>query len=107
MKLFLFQYVGAALGLGGVGYMAKNFKNKPKDMKLSVYLIHTRLLAQGTVIGEKIQCEKLEKETILDFVYFQASSLWACCIKCMDSFQRSTIGNPWPLYSHTFRTSRF
>ena len=49
-----FQYVGAALGLGGVGYMAKNFKNKPKDMKLSVYLIHTRLLAQGTVIGERL-----------------------------------------------------
>ena len=33
--------------------MARNFKNKPKDMKLSVYLIHTRLLAQGTVIGER------------------------------------------------------
>ena len=31
--------------------MARNFKNKPKDMKISVYLIHTRLLAQGTVIG--------------------------------------------------------
>ena len=44
--------MGAALGLGGVGYMARNFKNKPKDMKISVYLIHTRLLAQGTVIGK-------------------------------------------------------
>ena len=34
--------------------MARNFKNKPKDMKLSVYLIHTRLLAQGTVIGKRL-----------------------------------------------------
>lgn len=46
-----FMYVGALLGLGGVGYMARNFKNRPKDMKVSVYLIHTRLVAQGTVIG--------------------------------------------------------
>ena len=45
------QYLGAVLGLTGLGYMARNFKNKPKDMKISVYLIHTRLLAQGTVIG--------------------------------------------------------
>ena len=29
----------------------REFKNKPKDMKISVYLIHTRLFAQGTVIG--------------------------------------------------------
>ena len=32
--------------------MARNFKNRPKDMKVSVYLIHTRLVAQGTVIGK-------------------------------------------------------
>ena len=46
-----FLYVGALLGLAGLGYMARNFKNKPKDMKFSVYLIHTRLVAQGTVVG--------------------------------------------------------
>ena len=56
--------------------MAKNFKNKPKDMKLSVYLIHTRLLAQGTVIGEKILYVKLESFNDLHFeFYFQVSSL--------------------------------
>jgi len=45
------QNVGAVLGLGGVVYMARNFKNRDPNMKISVYLIHTRLLAQGTVIG--------------------------------------------------------
>jgi len=43
--------VGIVTGLGIVGYMARSFKNKPKDMKLSVYLIHTRMFAQGSVIG--------------------------------------------------------
>jgi len=43
--------VGGLLGLGGVAYMAREFKNRPQNMKLSVYLIHTRLVAQGTVIG--------------------------------------------------------
>ena len=43
--------VGGLLGLGGVAYMAREFKNRPQNMKLSVYLIHTRLIAQGTVIG--------------------------------------------------------
>ena len=47
-----FAYFGGLCGLVGVGYMARNFKNRPKDMKVSVYLIHTRLFAQGTVIGE-------------------------------------------------------
>ena len=47
----MFAYIGGLCGLGGVAYMARNFKNRPKDMKISVYLIHTRLLAQGTVIG--------------------------------------------------------
>ena len=36
--------------------MAKNLKNKPKDMKLSVYMIHTRLLAQGSVVGKIYFC---------------------------------------------------
>ena len=67
-----FQYVGALLGLGGVGYMAKNFKNKPKDMKLSVYLIHTRLLAQGTVIG-KILCYVLTRIFEKSIKYFRRS----------------------------------
>merc|ERR1711864_35036 len=46
-----FAVLGSVLGLGGVGYMARNFKNRDPNMKISVYLIHTRLLAQGTVIG--------------------------------------------------------
>jgi hypothetical protein len=32
--------------------MVRNFKNRDKNMKLSVYVIHTRMLAQMTVIGE-------------------------------------------------------
>merc|ERR1712126_460747 len=43
--------VGGILGLGGLAYMARQFKNKPKDMKISVYLIHTRMYAQMTVVG--------------------------------------------------------
>eukprot|EP00090_Calanus_glacialis_P016296 TRINITY_DN2553_c0_g1_i1.p1 TRINITY_DN2553_c0_g1~~TRINITY_DN2553_c0_g1_i1.p1 ORF type:complete len:107 (-),score=17.19 TRINITY_DN2553_c0_g1_i1:114-434(-) len=46
-----FLNIGAVLGLGGVAYMARNFKNRDPNMKISVYLIHTRLLAQSTVIG--------------------------------------------------------
>ena len=42
------------LGLGGLVYMAREFKNRPKDMKISVYLIHTRLFVQGTVIDQRI-----------------------------------------------------
>ena len=41
---------GALLGLGGLAYMARNFKNRG-DTKVSVYLIHSRLLAQSTVIA--------------------------------------------------------
>ena len=32
--------------------MARQFKNRPKDMKISVYLIHTRMYAQMTVVGK-------------------------------------------------------
>jgi len=46
-----FMQVGAVAGLAGVGYMIRNFKNKSKDMKLSVYVIHTRMFAQGSVIA--------------------------------------------------------
>merc|ERR1712110_846647 len=49
-----FLHVGVVLGLGGLVYMAREFKNRPKDMKISVYLIHTRLFVQGTVIGRSI-----------------------------------------------------
>ena len=48
------QYIGAALGIGAVGYMARNFKNRPAHIRPSVYLIHTRLLAQGLVVGESV-----------------------------------------------------
>ena len=44
--------VGGILGAGGVAYMARQFKNRPKDMKISVYLIHTRMYAQMTVVGK-------------------------------------------------------
>eukprot|EP00088_Acartia_fossae_P019837 TRINITY_DN21596_c0_g1_i1.p1 TRINITY_DN21596_c0_g1~~TRINITY_DN21596_c0_g1_i1.p1 ORF type:complete len:103 (+),score=11.70 TRINITY_DN21596_c0_g1_i1:23-331(+) len=43
--------LGIIGGIGGVAYMIRNFRNRSPDMKLSVYVIHTRLLAQGTVIG--------------------------------------------------------
>lgn len=41
---------GIGLGLGGLFYMARNFKNKG-EVKTSVYLIHTRMVAQMSVIG--------------------------------------------------------
>ena len=52
-QLFLLStaVIGAILGAGGVAYMARQFKNKPKDMKTSVYLIHTRMYAQMAVVG--------------------------------------------------------
>ena len=34
--------------------MARNFKNRPAHIRPSVYLIHTRLLAQGLVVGESV-----------------------------------------------------
>jgi len=49
--IFLVALLGGLLGAGGVAYMARQFKNKPKDMKISVYLIHTRMYAQMTVVG--------------------------------------------------------
>ena len=60
-KFFLMLYnvhslavLGGLLGAGGVAYMARQFRNKPKDMKISVYLIHTRMYAQMTVVGTTI-----------------------------------------------------
>ena len=50
-SLCLAATFGAILGAGGVAYMARQFKNRPKDMKISVYLIHTRMYAQMTVVG--------------------------------------------------------
>jgi hypothetical protein len=46
--------VGALAGLAGVAYMARAFKNRDKNMKISVYVIHTRMLAQMTVVGEPL-----------------------------------------------------
>ena len=43
--------MGGALGLGGLAYMASQYRHRPAGMKPSVYLIHTRLVAQGAVIG--------------------------------------------------------
>jgi hypothetical protein len=48
---FSLAVLGGLLGAGGVAYMARQFRNRPKDMKISVYLIHTRMYAQMTVVG--------------------------------------------------------
>jgi len=42
---------GVGLGIAGLAYMARGFKNKGADVKTSVYLIHTRMVAQMSVIG--------------------------------------------------------
>ncbi len=52
LRISYFQKVGALAGLAGVAYMARAFKNRDKNMKISVYVIHTRMLAQMTVVGE-------------------------------------------------------
>ena len=59
--------------------MARNFKNKPKDMKISVYLIHTRLLAQGTVIG-KLSSVPLTPH-LFSLQEFSLSEWWTKCIR--------------------------
>ena len=53
-NVFSLAVLGGLLGAGGVAYMARQFRNKPKDMKISVYLIHTRMYAQMTVVGTTI-----------------------------------------------------
>ena len=50
-NIFFSATIGGILWACGVGYMARQFKNRPKDMKISVYLIHTRMYAQMTVVG--------------------------------------------------------
>ena len=75
---------GAILGAGGVAYMARQFKNRPKDMKISVYLIHTRMYAQMTVVG-RIHSNILivdrlnyilEREKILNSENSRCAVLW-------------------------------
>ena len=46
-------YIPIALGLAGVVglYMAKQYKNKSKNMPISSYLINTRLAVCGTVVS--------------------------------------------------------
>ena len=61
--------VGGLLGAAGVAYMARQFKNKPKDMKISVYLIHTRMYAQMTVVG------KWKKTRLCEFTTGKTSPL--------------------------------
>uniref|UniRef100_A0A0K2URP5 HIG1 hypoxia inducible domain family, member 1A [Melopsittacus undulatus] n=1 Tax=Lepeophtheirus salmonis TaxID=72036 RepID=A0A0K2URP5_LEPSM len=46
-----FVYVGALFGASALGKMLWGLKNKPKDVKLSMYLIHTRMAMQGAVVG--------------------------------------------------------
>ena len=64
--------------------MARNFKNRPAHIRPSVYLIHTRLLAQGLVVGESVP------EVIVDSyqhhgdsVIFKVCALLECSIKCI------------------------
>lgn len=42
---------GLGCAVGVLGYMLYGLKNRDPGQKLSVYLIHTRLAVQGTVIG--------------------------------------------------------
>ena len=55
--------------------MARNFKNRPKDMKVSVYLIHTRLVAQGTVIGKCKAILSVQYKYLLNSVFVVAGVL--------------------------------
>ncbi|XP_043192921.1 HIG1 domain family member 1C-like [Amphibalanus amphitrite] len=44
--------VAGLVGLTGiVGYNLYNLRRRPKDMKMSVYLIHMRVAAQGFVVS--------------------------------------------------------
>lgn len=45
------QSFGIGGGLAVLGYMMYGLKNRKPGEKLSVYLIHTRLGVQGTVVG--------------------------------------------------------
>ena len=83
---FLAALLGGLLGAGGVAYMARQFKNKPKDMKISVYLIHTRMYAQMTVVGRSNQidhqcCRPFSSLcTLNDFV--QECFAAGCSVRC-------------------------
>ena len=41
---------GSSVGLAGLAYMARNFRNRGST-KVSVYMIHTRFLVQGSVLA--------------------------------------------------------
>merc|ERR1712212_745968 len=79
--------VGGILGAGGVAYMARQFKNKPKDMKISVYLIHTRMYAQMTVVG---RFNQIDHQCCLPFKslwkvndwIFQGCFAAGCSVRC-------------------------
>jgi len=43
--------IGIAGGLSALFYSAYKFKNRDPTTKLSVYLIHTRMAAQGAVVS--------------------------------------------------------
>jgi len=42
--------IGITTGIGALMYSAYKFKNRDRSTKLSVYLIHTRMAAQGAVV---------------------------------------------------------
>eukprot|EP00096_Caligus_rogercresseyi_P001895 TRINITY_DN1331_c0_g1_i1.p1 TRINITY_DN1331_c0_g1~~TRINITY_DN1331_c0_g1_i1.p1 ORF type:complete len:105 (-),score=37.98 TRINITY_DN1331_c0_g1_i1:420-734(-) len=56
-----FIYIGMTCGSMALGRMLWGLKNKPKDMKLSIYLIHTRMAMQGAVVGTLVlgMCHQL------------------------------------------------
>jgi len=82
-----FALLGGLLGAGGVAYMARQFKNKPKDMKISVYLIHTRMYAQMTVVG---RFNQIDHQCFLPFTslrivtdcIFQGCFAAGCSVRC-------------------------
>ena len=85
--IFLVALLGGLLGAGGVAYMARQFKNKPKDMKISVYLIHTRMYAQMTVVGRFNQidhqcCLPFSSLWIVTDWIFQGCFAAGCSVRC-------------------------
>lgn len=46
-----FPVIGSLGGIGVLGYMIRGFRHREKNMPISMYLIHTRLGVQMTVVG--------------------------------------------------------
>ncbi|TRY69503.1 hypothetical protein TCAL_05102 [Tigriopus californicus] len=46
-----FPVIGSLGGIGVLAYMIRGFRHREKNMPISMYLIHTRLGVQLTVVG--------------------------------------------------------